>query len=509
MRSLRRGLLALGVWFAIAAPAKPAAASPLFELVGSNLGDGGFNARAHGPSAASTYFNPALLPQAEQGLELGVFVLNDAISITLDGRSHAVDVSDAVLGDIRRELYPVPTVWLEQGCQAAMLKCNTDLQRNPRQNQSSSGKTHVYQVLGFVNHLLDDHLTLGLYTLVPIGSLLSGHAFFPDEREQYFSNSLHPELYSDRLTPMSLAFGAGSKLTDWLSLGLNFTLNLSNTADAGTYVGDSGNLNETLLLSTKIKASVGIAPHFAVLLEPIDALDVSVTVHTPQKMEIEAATGIYLANGNSQSTTRKSVLSWLPWTLGLGLSYDFFRSERHVWAVTGTGAYEFWSQYVNRQGEQPLRNYEWSNIFVGALGVRYTYDRKLATFLDGNYRPSPVPRQTGRTNYVDNDRIGFGGGVHYDFPIDDWEVKLRVGGQAQMHLLQERHQAKLDPKAPAFASGFYPQLVIDEWADTATSPSDGMPYAEAQGLQTNNPGWPGFSSKGTLVGGGLSLSLLY
>ena len=60
----------------------PAAASPLFELVGSGLGTGGFSARTRSPSSASAYFNPALLPRAKQGLELGVFVLHDAIGVT-------------------------------------------------------------------------------------------------------------------------------------------------------------------------------------------------------------------------------------------------------------------------------------------------------------------------------------------------------------------------------------------------------------------------------------------
>ncbi len=41
-------------------------ASPLFELVGSGFGSGGLNSRATGASAASAYFNPALLPQAKQ-----------------------------------------------------------------------------------------------------------------------------------------------------------------------------------------------------------------------------------------------------------------------------------------------------------------------------------------------------------------------------------------------------------------------------------------------------------
>jgi len=37
----------------------------------------------------------------------------------------------------------------------------------------------------------------------------------------------------------------------------------------------------------------------------------------------------------------------------------------------------------------------------------------LTAFLDVAYEPTPVPLQTGRTNYVDNDRISTSGGVTY------------------------------------------------------------------------------------------------
>src|SRR3954469_23072163 len=100
MRAALYGALAvLVVWFA--SPVSSALASPLFELMGSGLGTGGFNARAGGPSAASTYFNPALLPRAKQGIDLGWYVLNDAISITLDARSHANDVPLSALNQVR------------------------------------------------------------------------------------------------------------------------------------------------------------------------------------------------------------------------------------------------------------------------------------------------------------------------------------------------------------------------------------------------------------------------
>jgi hypothetical protein len=497
-------LLALSALSAASWPV-PASASPLFELLGSNLGGGGgFNARAGGASAASAYFNPALLPQARQGLELGWFVLNDAISVQLDARSSDVDVP---LANVRtsRKVYPIPTVWLEEGCKArSELMCLTDIQAKPRQSEGSSGNTRIYQVVGLVNHIIDRRWTLGLYALMPIGSLLSAHSYFPDEREQYFSNSLHAELYSDRLTPMSLAFGTGVRVVDWLSLGVSVTLNLSNDAQARTYVGDSAFLDRTLVLSTKFEAKIGVAPHFSVLLEPIDGLDLSVTLHTPQKLEINAGSGTFLANGNSQVANRTNVHDWVPLTVAAGASFDLLRSDAHVFALTGTAMFKQWSGYLNRQGERPLPGYEWGDTIAGAFGVRYAYADRVVTFLDVAYEPTPVPPQTGRTNYVDNDRFGIDGGATYTWPIEAWDLSFRFGAQAQLHLLPERHQTKVVPRqAPGSES-----LVQDEWPDDALD-VNGVPFPEAEGLQTNNPGWPGFSSKGTLVGGALSVGLLY
>jgi hypothetical protein len=77
-----------------------------------------------------------------------------------------------------------------------------------------------------------------------------------------------------------------------------------------------------------------------------------------------------------------------------------------------------------------------------------------------------------------------------------------------VHLLSERSQTKIDPTQAPYAGKTYPQLVRDEWADGAVdNRSQAIP--ESNGLQTNNPGWPGFSSRGTILGGGINIALLY
>lgn len=497
------------MWIAasIAVPASRASASPMLELVGATVGEGGFNARAYGSGSASVYFNPALLPQVAQGLDLGVFVLNDAVSISLDGRDSSVDVPVTTLRASRFGQYPVPTIWLEEGCEDAPDTCNTPIEAQPRQSAGSSGTTRVYQTLGLVQHLVEDRLTLGFHTLVPVGSLLRGHSFFVDEREQFFSNSLHAELYGDRLVPLSVSVGLGARLADWVSLGVSSSLNLGGTGAGSTYVGNSADLEDSLLLSTEIDAAFGIAPHFAALFEPIDPLDVSVTVHTPQQMTLDIDAGVYLSNGNSQTAERKAVFHWLPWRLGLGASYELARIGEHVWAATATGTYELWSQYLNRQGERPMPGYRWSNVVRSAAGVRYTHAEQLSAFLDGSFRPSPVPPQTGRTNYVDNDAVGVSGGASYEVPIESWEMTLQLGAQLQVHTLLSRRQTKIDPRT----AGDDPSYVLDEWPDTDLDPNQSppAPYPDAQGLQTNNPGWPGFGSSGVLVGGGVHVGLHY
>jgi hypothetical protein len=436
-----------------------ALAAPPFELMGSTIGSGGLSARASGADSSSAYFNPARLARAKPGLELGWFVLNDAIDLTLFARSSSVDVPVSAISDFEGRFPPVPTEWLSNGCDPTMGgRCVTKLPPRPRQGDGSSGNTRVYQVFGLVTEVLPRYFKFGIYGMVPFDAFLQGHSFFVDEKEQYFSNSLHPELYSDRLTAMSLAFGASSQVTDWLALGVGVTLSLANTADAGTFVGNSNMIAETLQLDTKIKVSTGIAPNFGAVLTPLEGLDVSLSVHTPQKMEITTGFSTFLPNGDLQRADRKSTLAWEPWKFGLGAQYDFIRAAEHRFGAVVSATYSLWSDYVNRQSQRPLQGYEWSDTLGLTLGLRHVYAEKLTIGLDATYQPSPVPPQTGRTNYVDNDRYGLAGGVNYKLPLGEKTV-LRLGVQGQLHILPQRTQTKRDPTKPPYAGQSFSQLV--------------------------------------------------
>ena len=481
-----------------------AQASPLLELTGDVSGQGGLSARASSPDAASAYFNPALLALAEPGVTLGFFALVQRIDVTLDARSPGLDVP-AVNGagpesfrhaDDSPIAFPtLPTAWLQKGRRDANGKLT--LSPRPRAGADTGSSEHAYAVLGLVQEVLKQHVTLGLYTLVPIEGFLRTRAFYSDEREQFFSNSLHPELYGDRLTPVSVAIGAGVRVTGTLALGASLGLDIASSASAPVYVSNLADL-DSLLLDSNVGVSIAFAPQLGVSWTPLPALRVSATAHAPQSVDVDTGFRYVIATGIEQHAAQRFVHDYLPWTFGLGAELELHRVSTQRWALAATGTYALWSNYQDRHAERPSGPYAWSDVLAGSVGLRYD-QCAFRSFLDVAFQPSPVPAQEGRTNYVDGDRGSLSLGTSYHFTLLDQHAS--VGLQAQLHRVFPQRVHKQDESA---ADG-----VRDEVPDDAVGGLPRGPIAGRAGLQTNNPGYPGFASEGFVYGGGASFNLAY
>ncbi|MBN1655285.1 MAG: hypothetical protein JXA30_16080 [Deltaproteobacteria bacterium] len=490
----------------------PTRAGPLFELTGGNQGLGGFNARIAGASSASAYFNPALLPFAEPGLELGIFTLNDQISIDVLRRTgRRYDVPEGVRLYSRGDNSPLsptplPTAWLQEGVQG-----NYERDPRPRQGVNSSDNTRVYQIVGLVNRVFDQQLAIGLHAMIPLAGFTAASAFYNDEKEQFFSNSLHAELYSDRLAAAELAFGLAGRVYEKLSIGMSFTLNLKNEAVTPVYVSDAGRLYDTYI-DSRIDVTTAVSPHFGLVFDAHERVRLTATVHTPQSMEIDTDFSYLLNNGQEQQSGISFVHGFLPWSAALGASYDVLvpstpETRENQLSLVGSLILADWTDYRDRHGAKASAKYEWAKTFTPSLGVRHSY-AGFGTFLDMVYVPTPVPRQTGRTNYVDNDRMGFVGGVTYCFNL--LNTDFRAGLQLQLHRLFRRIQRKLEAGDPGYTKNEPEQMVVDEVPDDAIDNANLGAAAEGrEGLQTNNPGWPGFSSEGYLFGGGVHFAFLF
>jgi hypothetical protein len=483
-----------------------AAASPLLDLTGGSDGIGGMQGRTVGGAASSAYFNPALLARAPFGFTVGVLTAVEEIGISVDGRpgtefavpdglANASHADGSALAGV-----PIGTNELQNGRAAHGL--TPALAARPRQAAGSGHQAYTYELVGIVAKLFEDRLGVGIYAIVPNGDFTTLNASYPDEREQYFSNSLHPELYGDRMTSLSLAFGAGYRLADNFSIGLGATLSLRAMVGAPTYVANAGAL-QNLQIDTDAKVNVAVSPNLGVAYDPTSRLHLTGTVHTPEQVEMGINFTFLLATGLQQGSTFTLLYDYMPWQFGTGAAYDIVKDADDTVTVAATAVYGKWSDYRDRHNEAPIDAYRWYDTITPTAGLRYVHQTTRA-FVDVQYKPSPVPLQTGRSDYVDNDRLGAGVGLDYGFSY--LHTSMRIGLQANAFWLVPRHQTKIPTPSEPDGFNHYPALVTDEVPDDAQI--GGAPVAGAQGLQTNNPGFPGFGSQGAIVTGGLFFTVM-
>lgn len=500
MPIVRRALLALCA-VVLGAPCS-AAASPLLELAGGLADQGGFSARATSSGAAASYFNPALLGDTPMGLTLGLVVLGSSLRVGLDARRASGGVPSGVQNAFhadgsRWDGYPLPTDDLQNGVPSDGVR--SAIAARPRQSRGSGAQTQTYEAVGIVVRMLRDQLALGFYGLIPNNNFTRLTAFYVDEREQYFSNSLHPEMYADRMSSLAMALAAAWRINDQWSLGVGATLNLVANANALAYVEDASKLQD-IGLTLDAKVNVGVSPHGGVSYRPIQRLRLTATVHAPQRVEFNTKFAFLLGSGVSQSSTLNFVLDYMPWQVGAGAAFDVLDSRDQTFTITASALYGRWSQYVDRQGERPSAAFGFDDTITGATGARYRIG-SVSLLADVQYKPTPVPPQRGASNYVDNDRVGVALGAEYGFRLAD--TPFGVGIHVAGYRLLQRYQRKLSTPTFADGSNRTPALVKDEVPDDALF--EGSPVVGREGLQTNNPGWPGFSSAGLI--GAMSLYL--
>jgi hypothetical protein len=474
---------------------------------------GGFNPVVSDPSSASTYFNPAMLEDAEDRLDVGVAVLSEQISLTLDGRNPSADVPLAV--GARDIIYGppsnptqlpntvVPTQWLQLGCQQGNQpgQCPAGgFPARPRQSEGSSGQTRPYLVLGAVKHLIKNRFSIGAYLMLPLANLTTANAFYSDEREALFSNSLHPELYGDRLTALSIAVAGSFRLLKSLSLGIGTTLGLANQATSSSYVPSATDYSQ-LLVNNSIGVTASLSPHAGAYWTPTDRVRVGAVVHAPSSFVIDTTIVSTLPNGVVATGTQHEVHDYLPWRASVGAEIDVIRTRHYQFGVAAQLTWMNWSTYLDRHGDSPSmydnqynENLGFHDTLIYSIGLRHKY-KKLRTYIDWQYAPTPVPAQTGQSNYVDNDRYGVALGGDIEAVVGG--VRIRPGIQLLAYRLAWREVTKDNRQIP------------DDLPDDARSSSTGDPVVGAQGLQTNNPGWPGFGSEGWVYGGTVSLNVLF
>jgi hypothetical protein len=226
-----------------------------------------------------------------------------------------------------------------------------------------------------------------------------------------------------------------------------------------------------------------------VVYRPAPNVTVAATVHAPFKVVVEGKNRIRVSDTDPVDQKFTFVNGYEPLTAALAAAWSLAEDGQGL-GLVGTVGWKQWSSYQDRHGETPLD--EWNDTFTAALGARWVAD-DLTIHLDGQYIPSPVPAQDGRTNYVDNDRVGAAAGATLDTELMGRRLRASLALQGQ-RLLARHVYKRADAAHP----------VYDEFPDDSVNTAL-QPLPEAVGFQTNNPGYPGYASSGWLFGAGVSL----
>jgi hypothetical protein len=481
MNRLFTSVLALVAALLFLAP--PARASSALEMLGSPTGANGLTARLFSRNAAATYFNPALLPEATFKLEAGFFGLVTRGKIHLKPRPAGADVPASVYDTT------VPAM------------ATADLP-NPRSDTDEDDHI-VYAVLGIVRPLAGKYLVFGFYTLLPVNDFMDEKGFFPDEREQYFSNKLYFEQLGDRLTASSFAVALGSQLNDWLAIGAGIDIAVVTQSNMAVYMPDAGN-QQNVLLDPDIRTNSKFKPYLGAVYRPSPRIAIAATLHLGTSNDTNGENQVRLRNYTTQYPPGLNYIPQIytltqgnePARLGLGASLASRRSVeggRPAWEVGLVAVAERWSQYRDRHGEAPLDT--WNDTVTVVAGGNFAWRQRRLSF-DLGYAPTPVPDQTGRTNYVDNSRVISSASI--ESPIKLLGREVEAGFYLYGSVFIPRSVEK-DPNAA--------HPVVDEFPDGAIDIRTGLPAAGSSGLQTNNPGYPGFSSSGYMLGAGVCLRI--
>jgi hypothetical protein len=464
-----------------------ARASSTLEIIGATTGGNQITARVLSHGSAATYFNPSLLPEATPKIEVGFFGLATQSNIRLKARPAGVDVPTSVYNTVvpggPNVIRPLATADLPN------LRSDTDADNNA-----------IYAAIGMVRPLAGKALVFGFYAFLPVRAFLDQNGFFADEREQYFSDKLHFELLGDRLDVSTFTFALGSQLNEWLSIGAGIDVAILTQSKVAVYVPD-GSDQSRVLLAPNINTDSKFKPYFAATVHPTQRSSVIATLHlafannTNGENDLRFWNYTYPSGQNSVQQTYTISQGSEPLRFAIGGSYSgpLRANGRAPWELGVQLLGERWSQYYNRQGEHPLDT--WNNTVSVALGGGFLWRERHVT-ADIGYSPSPVPDQTGRTNYVDNSRLLASAGIEGQVRFLGKELEAGITLFGSLFIPRETTK---DPNAA--------HPVVDEFPSTATDIKTGLPSAGTAGLQTNNPGYPGWKSTGYMLGAGATFRI--
>lgn len=451
----------------------------------------------YGKSVGVLYTNPALISRLKNHLSVNFNLNIPNMKIKLmDKPVHSdvpISIYDSNVGNSKNNFKTLPTVEL----------------------MNRRGNTVVDESIAFIGIGLAYNFNIPKFQLAgiiqlpisfPEAAVLSTH--YNDEREAIFSNRLYFTRFGQWEKVAAGLAGASYDILSNLTLGLAAQITVTTKTHLSIYIPDAS-VQDYSLANVDAKISTGIRPIAGLVLRPLDWFSVGLVFRDESWVEV-AGTGELLLWNYHEADPYKTIPKRAVQKFPLAIAYEPREYEIGIGArlsdFTGQFAvmYQEWPLYRDQHNKHPYvldnpmdseteKNFHFKGTFNFLGSINYDYSANRALQLGFAYYPTPVPPQVGRTNFVDNDLVAFSLGHRYDFRFYNRNVTLN--GMAQFFYMFQRTTYK-DPK-----------LILDEFPDDSTTLLSNSPMLEAKGLQTNNPGFPGYEAGGFILS--LGVNLLY
>lgn len=344
------------------------------------------------------------------------------------------------------------------------------------------GVTNMYGLYISGKHNLKfENFALGFGIYLPTNRIHLEKSYFPDERESYFTNKIHPELYGVRSEGESIYLAAAYRIFNNLSFGAGSIMKINSFAPSYQYLPSISKTNE-MHLNLSAEEKIKIFPLLGIFYKPFNNLNIGLSYRSSTYFKIVSRSYTEVKGltkpGKPNISEEIFVFQYTPDEYTGSLTYIY----KNLLFTTDI-VYEKYSDYRDSHNQKPIKPFK--DIVSVHFGTEYILKDFL--LLRGGYffHPTPVPEQDGRTNYADTDThyLTLGSGLKWHY--ESWRLHLDIYSLFMYFEKRENKKSNnsLDP-------------VIDE--DTST-----------EGLQTKNPGYPGFSMSGFGYGGGISLSIFY
>ncbi len=451
----------------------------------------GFSSRSIGRAGAATasvddysaiYYNPGRMGFIKPHFGFHLAISFDDVEINLDERPSGYDVPVEVYDSIQTG---------GDATKATVRYLPTDEILSPRQNTTDDPMAILLSG-GIVHDFGLDWFRLGIAFQVPLQTLLSYDFHFVDEREQFFSNQLYFQLLNRKVRRPTALGSIAFRPLDWLGFGLAVNVFANVAVKSKMFVPDALE-QETIYFAMDTDIRYDAALSVGLQIEPLDWFGLGINFRDRSWFNAEINNElqfwnfeIYQGEPITKQTFRYAA-SFSPRTLSAGLRFDIPEAV----TISVDAAWLRWSEFQDEIAANGTNGFE--DTYTVRLGFQAHPIDWLEVRAGVAWLPTPVPEQTGRTNYVDNDRVEASIGNTYHLP---WVEGLSLEWHLQFEVLVPRSHTK------------DPDLLLDEFPESVDIRSGDI-VASSEGLQTNNPGFPGYSSKGFVGTVGIGLNYAY